>query len=485
MDFACIVLFLAFYYLKPQEWAPIFGTIHFVQLTIGASLCSLFFRERSLKIIDFFKTPQDWAVFAFIVWGIFSSPEPNGVFGEFSTRYVFYFVTVLTLTSYFRLNKFLGWWTFFIAITAILALAGEFFWDPLDSYAITHGRMKDRLILNLSMVNNPNALAHTLAPGVAMLYYSMIWKRPIVLKAFGYVGIALIIYAIYLTFSKGGYIIAAMTVVAIFTFGRPKYVQVGIIVIVASMGSAAIYSLPRMNELQNSKADPAIQGRIASFRHGYSYYNRYITGVGYGNFMGRQLAEYKLNKAPHSVYNAIGAQQGKPGMFLFLLIMWSNFRTLLFLRTRTNEEERARRILFALVFSYALSGWMVDFAYRPSFFLFAAAISVIHRLAYIYEPSPEDHAVERPKWMPNPMPYMRNATLPKSSAPYVPTVKEPESSGSWSQRHKEPEELESNTAPAGAGVKKARHGFDWIDIVVTLVFMKAVAVAWVYFINNI
>lgn len=485
MDFACIVLFLAFYYLKPQEWAPILGTFRFVQLTIAASLISLFFRERSLKIGDFFKTPQDWSVFAFIVWGIFSSPEPNGVFGEFSTRYVFYFVTVLTLTSYFRLNKFLGWWTFFIAVTALLALAGEFFWDPLESYAITHGRMKDRLILNLSMVNNPNALAHTLAPGVAMLYYSMIWKRTIVLKVFGYIGIALTIYAIYLTFSKGGYIIAAMTVIAIFTFGRPKYVQIAIIVLVISMGSAAIYSLPRMNELQNSKTDQAIQGRIASFRHGYSYYNRYITGVGYGNFMRRQLAEYKLNKAPHSVYNAIGAQEGKPGMFLFLLVMWSSFRTLLFMQTKTPEEERARRILFALVFSYALSGWMVDFAYRPSFFLFAAAISVLHRLAYIYEPSPEDEVVARPKWMPSPMLHVGKGTEPQPSGADTAVLKESNPVLYWNRSREEPTELESNAAPAGVGVKKARRGFDWIDFVVTLVLMKVVAVAWVYFINNI
>lgn len=476
MDFACIVLFLAFYYLKPQEWAPIFGKVRFVQLTIIASIVSLFFREKSLKIADFFRTPLDWAVFAFIVWGIFSSPERNGVFGEFATRYVFYFVAVLTLTSYLRLNKFLGWWTFFVTLTAVLALAGEFFWDPLGSYEITHGIMKDRLILNLSMVNNPNALAHSLAPGVAMIYYSVIWKRPMMLKPFGYVGIALVIYAIYLTFSKGGYIITAMTLVAIYTFGRPKYVQIAMILLVISIGSAAVYSLPRMSELKSSKTDEAIQGRVASFRHAYSYYNRYTTGVGYGNFMKRQLSEYKLSKAPHSVYTAIGSQQGKPGMFLFLLIMWSCFRTLLFMQTRSSEQERARRILFALVFSYALSGWMVDFAYRPSFFLFAAAVSVLHRLTYIYESPSTEGLVEIDDPRPYPVKRLMQASNPELRSGELPAIQ--------LKTHNLTLDMANNADVVETEGRKPRTKFDWIDIAATLVFMKIVAVAWVYFINN-
>ena len=62
MDFVCIVLFLALYYLKPQEWTSLFATIRFVQLVMYASLATLFFRERSLKARDFFRTPHDWAV---------------------------------------------------------------------------------------------------------------------------------------------------------------------------------------------------------------------------------------------------------------------------------------------------------------------------------------------------------------------------------------------------------------------------------------
>jgi hypothetical protein len=36
-------------------------------------------------------------------------------------------------------------------------------------------------------------------------------------------------------------------------------------------------------------------------------------------------------------------------------------------------------MLFVLVLSYTVSSWMVDFEYRPTFFMFTAAIAALHR----------------------------------------------------------------------------------------------------------
>ena len=110
MDFVCSVLFLALYYLKPQEWTSIFSTIHFVQLVMFASLTTLFFRERSLNARDFFRTPHDWAVYGFMLWIIISSLTPFATFkDDILNRLLFYIVTVQTLFSIARLNKFLDW----------------------------------------------------------------------------------------------------------------------------------------------------------------------------------------------------------------------------------------------------------------------------------------------------------------------------------------------------------------------------------------
>ena len=485
MDFACIVLFLALYYVKPQEWTPIFAKIHFVQLTMLVSLGTLIVRERALKLKDFFRTPHDWAVYGFLIWIFITSATPFAIFkDEVINRTLFYAVTVQALFSLTRLNKFLGWWTAFLVITAFLAIAGEYFWDPLGSSEITNGRMKGRLVLNLSMVNNPNALAHALAPTLSMLYYCTFWKRSISLKVLGVIGFVLVTATIYLTQSKGGFLATGITILAMLTFGRPKSAQIVIGAVLIMAGSAVLYSLPRMNELNRSKTDQAIQGRVLSFTHGYHYYQTYTAGVGFNQFMKRQLAEYKLSKAPHSVYNAIGAQQGKPGMFLFLLIMWSNFRTLIFMKTQNVEQERARRILFTLVLSYALSGWMVDFAYRPSFFLFTAAIAVMHRL-FLLKEEPETDTDPKPlKWkqapaapvfaLPNPS--LQLATAPAAPGPsrlaFIRTENPPTSTRGESGAISDDEN------------KKTSKGIGWIDIVVVLVLQKIVEMVWVYSIHH-
>lgn len=401
MDFACIVLFLAIYHLKPQEWTEIFSKIHFAQLVMFASIGALFLRERSVRIRDFFRTPHDWAMFAFFGWVVIASPTPIDTFKEFLNRLVFYVVIVQTLTNWERISKFMGWWTAMVVFTAFLAVAGEYFWDPLGSRGITHGAMRERLILNLSMVNNPNALAHTLAPAFSMLYYFCIWKRPIVLKQIGIALLALPLLAIYLTQSKGGYFATAAVIMATLTFGRPKFMQAILLTVMIVGGTTAFYALPRMGELDKTKTDEAIQGRIRAFTAGKGYYDTYIRGVGQGQFITRLFKDEHYYKASHSTYVQTGAELGAPGMFLFLLCMWCNFRTVLFAKTKTPEQERIRRLLFVLLLSYAISGWMVDFAYRPTFFMFSAAVAAFHRHLYrigVGEEDEDERASNSPAW---------------------------------------------------------------------------------------
>ena len=75
-------------------------------------------------------------------------------------RLVFYVVIVQTLTNWERISKFLGWWTAMVMFTAFLALAGEYFWDPLGSRAITHGAIAD-----FAVVGEPSGMTLMRAHG--------------------------------------------------------------------------------------------------------------------------------------------------------------------------------------------------------------------------------------------------------------------------------------------------------------------------------
>ena len=397
MDFASVILFQILYYLRPQEWPIGLGAVHFVQIAMLTGLASLSLRERGFSFRDVFRTPHDWAMLAFWLWIVFSSPTRWETFKETASYYLLYVLIVQTLYSIPRLSRFVGWWTYLICAVALLALAQMHGFDPLDSLDLTNGPMKGRLALNLSIFNNPNALGHSIVPAFPLLYYFCIWKKNVFHRVLGVGLLILTAYCILLTQSKGAFLAGGATLLATLTFGRPKFVQTSIICGALLFGGAALSLLPRMEELNKTKSDPAIQGRVIAFRHGFKMIQTNNYGVGYHKWGDSFLAakyRYKrtkfdkeslkrpmpiIFKASHSSFVCIGAELGYPGFFLHMGILYCCLRTLITAKTATPDEERIRRILFALIVSYAVSSWMVNFEYRSTFFMFAAATAALHR----------------------------------------------------------------------------------------------------------
>ncbi len=240
MDLICVILFLVMYYIRPQEWFGFFSTIHFVQIVMLAALTMLFTRARGFAIRDLFRTPHDWAVFAFWLWMVLTAVAPYDTFRENANLYIFYFVIVQTLHSIPRIKTFVAWWTILIVIIASLAIASTRGFDPLESRDLTLGLMKGRLALNLSIFNNPNGLGHSVVPAIAMVYFFFIWKRPIVMRVIGCILLWPPLECIWLTQSKGAFLSGGVTVLATLAFGRPKTVQIVIVAATLLFGTAAL-----------------------------------------------------------------------------------------------------------------------------------------------------------------------------------------------------------------------------------------------------
>lgn len=401
MELAAVILFLVLYYLRPQEWFSFFGEIRFAQWVMIFALCAIFFRERSVRLGNLLRTPHDWMVLGFWGWMVISSPTKWETFQNSYSLIVTYLIIVQVLTSVKRIKVFVGWWTFLIVAIAALAVASEHGYDPLGSYDLTHGRMKGRLALNLSIFRNPNALGHNVVTAIPMLYYFAIWRRPLFMKEIGFALILLPMWCIWKTVSKGAFLTGIGVVLATLTFGRPKGVQALIIAGAIVFGGGALWALPRMQELKRSKTDEAIQGRVAAFTYGLRVIKTDWNGVGYIQWLKSFGGVYGSRKAAHSSYVQIGAELGYPGFFFFIAIMYCCLRTLITARSKTDDEERIRRILFVLVFSYAVSSWMVDLGYRPTFFMFTGAIAALHRLLLgLTDETPEEAAPDSalPAW---------------------------------------------------------------------------------------
>ena len=381
MDFFSIILFLALYYVRPQEWIPGAGALQLLRVSVAMAIISLLTRDRGLRWRDFFRTPYDWFMAAYFFWMVFAATDPGRVFGLMYNIFIFYWVTVITLDSIERIQKFLNWWAIFISVMATIALLNE--WGILnvnDSYDMTHGMMKDRLTLNLGIFNNPNALGHSIVPAAVMLYFIGVWGRPIFARMLTPLAMAMPIYCIFLTYSKGAFLTGFATLVTALSFKRPKYVQVAILIVSATVGWVAVQNLPRMGELSSSKTDQAIQGRVKAFKFGYEKMQSEFYGLGYPNFHDRFYQRFHFRKSPHSSYVCIGAELGKVGLFMFLSMLYFCFRTLLIAKTTTDAEERVRRILFVLLISYVVSSWMIAWHNRVIYWLMIAACGAFHRL---------------------------------------------------------------------------------------------------------
>ena len=281
MDFVALIFFLALYYIRPQEWFSAFSKLHPIQILSVMAIWALF-QQGKISFKKLVQTPLDWLILSYFIWTLIAGFEPRHTFSGIQSVVLFYFVAVCSLDSIPRLKKFLGWWCLFIFLIASLAVASAYGFDPLGSADITNGPMKGRLVLNLSIFDNPNALAHSIIPAIPLFYYVVYWRRSVMKPAVLLLGVPL--YCMLLTQSKGAFLCGFATVLATLTSGRSRIWQIVIVILALGFGYGALYALPRMNELQHSKTDPAIQGRVAAFTYGLQLMRTNYFGIGLGNF---------------------------------------------------------------------------------------------------------------------------------------------------------------------------------------------------------
>ncbi len=483
MDFAAIILFLSFYYIRPQEIIDMLSSLHPVTLTMGMGIVGIMMREKELKLKDFFRTPHDWVMYSLIGWIVFASPDSWGAWADVKSFLVFYIVIVFSLTTIERLRRFLVWWTVMILLLAAVAVASEYGVDPLGNKDWTNANM-GRLCVDLSIFRNPNALGHNIVPGVMMAYFAFMWARPIFMQQMGVFILTLPIYCVYLTFSKGAFLSGFITSVTAFIFGRHVVVQAVVIWLAATVGWGALFMLPRMGTLQrNPQSDPGIAQRVVLWRHGLNRYRNETYGVGYMHWWADMYRTHGWIKAPHSTYVQVGAELGRTGFALYLAVIYVCLRTLVMARTASNEEERVRRMLFVLVLAYTVSSWMIDFGYRPTYFMFAATCAAFHRHLYFRGKKSEPVVVESeaiPQLQPvtpggavMPIPAMASVM---ASAPSVTTIA---SAVPGKSVNVPPvDEIE----PLPQGIRWNRIGL--IDIAIVYLMTKAAERMWVYAIGN-
>jgi len=381
VTFKVAVIFLFVYFVRPQDWVPGLSGFNIVRPIMALGLISLFIREPKITRKEFFSTPIDYLLVVFLLYIAFTAEDFVETVKELFPYFAFYFVTKLALTDSTKLARYLGYWLcclILIAIAGLLTKAGIDFTHASDRIA----KFNNRLVVNTWLLNNPNSLGHAVVLALPLSYLLLWWKRHPAAKLLAIGCAAIAFQCAYYTESKGAFLVGAATIVAAFTFGRPIFFQIIIFVMAGTIGVGGLMFLPRMTEMNNLRADEGVLGRLMAWEAAKTAYENNPTGVGWKQFIAVLKWEGEtLTKATHSSFVKVGADLGRPGLFLYLCMLCCGLRALFQYKGLDENAERCRRSIFLLVASIFASGWLIDHPYHTEYFLILAAASAYMHLS--------------------------------------------------------------------------------------------------------
>ena len=385
MEFRVALTFLFLYYIRPQDWLPGFAGTNVIKPLIAIWLTSLFLqRERPRSHIGLLRTPHDWILLGYFIYVVFTAPDFKGTLFGFLPLVIFYVLTLKSLTSWERILTYIKWWNAMLVGIALLALMSLFGIDPTGAVAATLSNL-GRLCIGTYMHDNPNALGHSVAVVIPLSYILYFWRGDSIGRFMICPALYVIAgWCIYLTQSKGAFLVSAVSLLIGFFVGRPKIVQLGAIILALSVGVSALSFLPRMNEMGNVRKSPGVAGRLMAWEIARNVSKTQPTGRGWGQFRAYIIWEHETQyKATHSSYVQVAADLGMYGMFFFVAVMWCGGKTLLIMAPYVRDNplrERCRRAMMVQLLSFVISGWMINREYFAEYFLLLAVTAAMHRL---------------------------------------------------------------------------------------------------------
>jgi putative inorganic carbon (HCO3(-)) transporter len=385
--FAFLVLFSALYFLHPLDFAPglavvplekIIGVTALITLIISAleqrgtfrftpdiKLLLLFFGQLCLSI-----------PFAYWRGGSFQV-----VFGGYAKAIIIAIIAMIATNSLARLRTLLFVQAGAVASMATLAIV----------LRQTNG---GRLLVGTSIYGNPNDLALAIALNFPIcLAFLLITRNPLkkVLWGTGAVGM---LYALILTYSRGGFLATTLSIALCFwEFGirgrRVALVFLSVVCSVVLMTTVPAKYETRLTSIFAPKADPTGYSSLVARRQLLAEsleiaWKHPLFGIGPGNF---QVFSGNWHVA-HDTYTEIACEAGIPALILFLLIIRRSFRNLrirheLFHGPADRDLRLLAGSLWASLGAYLLGAFFTDTASYPFVYFLLAYTAVLHRLCTV------------------------------------------------------------------------------------------------------
>jgi len=343
--------YLVFLYLRPQEFAGGFVGMP-VMLVLGSATFAMMllhsaFTSRSLALKG---APQNILMILFLAAIVLSHLAHLYLHGavssgrSFLSTLVMYLLIANLVTTEAKLKATLHIMALLTLVLAVQGIYQHFTGVGLAGQTPIEGRIR-----GIGIFADPNDLALTFLVVLPFLFFCAKEGRGWFVRLYALAAMAVLLYAIYLTNSRGGFLGLAILFVLMLirSYGVLPGLAGGLVLV------AVMFALgpSRLSEINPEEA--SAYGRIEAWGAGMEMLKTSpLFGVGAGNFL-----EYHFRTA-HNSYVLCAAELGLFGLYLWLLLILVSMRVCRFAALEaTARGDREVRLLSDSVF-YGFVGFL-------------------------------------------------------------------------------------------------------------------------------
>jgi len=374
MAFFFFVLSLIVLYIRPAEWIPFFAGWHLAVLTLVGTALFLLFQVMATKK-PLIKVPHNGMMIGLLL-AVVASHAVHTYFGgmingftEFFKILVMYYLIVNTIASKRQFQSAL--WVV-ILLTAILAIQG------VCQYHTGHGwagqyMAEGRRITWISIFDDPNDLAMTFVVMVPVLLAYLVKPGFFGLKVGPLSVLGLILYAIFLTNSRGG-MLGLMISIVFFFVKRSRYILPGGIIGGILSGLVFVFGPSRLGVL--SSQDASAHGRLDAWYYGFQLMKSSpIFGVGFDMF----TDQYPLTA--HNSFVLAASELGLFGLFFWVGLFYVSFKSMSLVQKHCPELAPYAYSLQAALVGFLATAFFLSRTYNPIPYLVCALAASLYAVA--------------------------------------------------------------------------------------------------------
>ncbi len=319
-------------------------------------------------------TPQNMLLFAFLgsivlshvvhtyAWGAWDS------FTKFGTIVIMFFLIVNALNSWKKI-KIAIW--LIVILTVVLAVQGIYQARNGIGWAgqpvVFDMEKNTQRITWIGIFNDPNDLALAFVIGVGFLLSFIFGNSRMMTKVVSLPLIAILLYGIYLTSSRGGFVALGATVTFYFLrrMKNKKFaLMVGGVILLAIMIGGPV-RLAGMSAEEDSA-----YGRIDAWHEGFQMLKSSpLFGVGYGMF----TEDYP--RTAHNSYILVAAEEGLVGFIIWIALIYLCFKGLRLLTEKNESIRQYSAGLEAGLCGYLSASYFLSRSYVPVLYILLALAS--------------------------------------------------------------------------------------------------------------